>query len=88
MAKIQAKHEGGAEDAPVEQKPKKEKKAKKESAEPKTAPSSKWVKIEEDGVSFFHNTIDNTVWDINEDSPTEQIGTWNLTTKSIDYIEM
>ncbi len=87
----------------VEEKPKKEKKTKKEAdvdkpkkttkkskevvAESKTLPS-KWVKIEEDGVTFYHNTIDNTVWDINDDHPTDQVGTYNTTTKSIEWIEM
>lgn len=65
---------------------------KKSKAEPATEPAttlpSKWVKIEEDGVTFFHNTVDNTVWDINDDMPTEQIGNYNLTTKSIEYIEL
>jgi hypothetical protein len=79
-------------EAPAE-KPKKEKKAKKEADVDKPKPtkakaSSKWAKIEQDGVTFFHNTVDNTVWDINDDSPTEQIGTWNPTTSSIEFMEM
>ena len=49
MAKIQAKHEGGAEDAPVEQKPKKEKKQANEEAkqQQKEAPAKPAGKGEE-----------------------------------------
>jgi hypothetical protein len=83
-----AKVKKAKKEADVDKPTKTTKKSKAEPAsEPATIPS-KWVKIEEDGVTFFHNTVDNTVWDINDDMPTEQIGNYNLTTKSIEYIEL
>jgi hypothetical protein len=64
-------------------------KAKKAAkADPVETPANTmWVKFEEEGVTYYRNSNNNSVFTImdDDDSPGEFIGKYNLTTKSIDY---
>jgi hypothetical protein len=87
---VEAKAKKPKKEADVDkaEKPKKVTKKAAKADPVETPANTMWVKFDEEGVTYFRNSNNNSVFTILDDeSPGEFIGKYNSTTKSIEYVE-